>query len=126
MIWLAHHGQWEGLPRVRSDLTKLLGKHVKSKQSPQSPAILAKNLVTLLQPGKNKDTKWGAVVGLVILTRWQGRSWAKKHLLPALSAATTNITAISSQEKDLGRENLLPHEDLKNKISHLFGKAQFC
>lgn len=122
LVWLSHYGAWVGRPRVRSDLTKWLVQHLNIKKPPQSPATLAKLLVALLGPGNNKDQQWAAVVGIVVLTRWQGRTWAQKQLLPVLVAAATKITVTDSQEEDTGRGDLVLHEDLKNKNSHLFGK----
>lgn len=113
-----------GQPKVRLDLTKWLTNHLYSKTPPRKPAVIAKNLITMLEQEMNKDTQWGAVVGLVVLTRWQGRFWAQKHLLPVLSATATKITATVSQEH-LGSGDLTLQEDLKTKISHLFGKALF-
>lgn len=122
LIWLAHYGAWVGQPKVRSDLTEWLAQHLDSKKPPQNPATITKKLITMLEPEMNKDIQWGAVVGLVVLARWQGRLWAQKHLLPALSAAATKITTIV-------KGDLIQQEDLKNKISHLFdnlGQALPC
>lgn len=125
MIWLAHYGPWVGRPGVRSDLTKWLVLQLDSKKPTQNPAALIKNLVDMLEPRSNKDKLWGAVVGLVVLTRWQGRPWAQKHLLPVLSAAAAKITAAVPQE-DQGSGDVVPREDLESKISLLFGKSLFC
>lgn len=124
LMWLAHYGAWVGQPKVRSDLTEWLADHLYSNKPSRNPAVVAKNLIAMLEQEVNKDTQWGAVVGLVVLTRWQGRFWAQKHLLPVLSATATKITTTVTQEH-LGSGDLMLQEDLKTKISHLFGKALF-
>lgn len=123
ILWLAHYGRWLGQAWVRSDLTKWMDRHLSMKKPAQSPAILSKKLVALLTSGKNKDWQWGAVAGLVILVRWQGRPWARKHLLPALLIATNKTTTDVSQQEENNciKSDSQLQEDLKTKISNLFG-----
>ena len=124
-MWLAHYGAWVGREIVRSDLTEFLAQQLCMKKPPPSPGNLARTLIYLLDPNKSKDWQWGAVAGLVVLVRWQGRQWARKNLLPILSKVTAKIPIDIYQpmENISGRTNGNSSEDLKVKIAHLFGKA---
>ncbi|XP_045123702.1 trichohyalin-like [Portunus trituberculatus] len=120
IVWLAHYGAWVGEPGVRSDLTKWLEQHCNMKKPPRNPAPLIKNLVTLLDPVKKRDLRWGAATSLVVLARWHSRAWARKHLLPPLLTAAGEISmAVSHQEKSCDADSKLI-EDFSIKISHLF------
>ncbi|KAG0715181.1 hypothetical protein GWK47_012547 [Chionoecetes opilio] len=122
IVWLTHYGMWVGQPNVRSDLTKWLAKHLSLRTPPQRPKIFAKNVIALLATEKDEDWLWEAVVGLVVLVRWQGRPWARHHLLPALRTAMDKITnspSLSSSD----RRNSQQNENIKMKISRLFAGA---
>lgn len=121
IVWLVHYGTWNGKPQVRSDLTKWLDQHLSMKKPPQSPAPLIRNLVTLLEPEKKRDLQWGAVTSLVVLARWHGRAWARKHLLPPLLTAAGEIKmAVSEQEESCDSDSKFI-VDFNIKISHFFG-----